>query len=95
MADQEGTSALHRDIGRLEGRMDALETGQEAMKAELNRFESKLDKIGGDVGAIRETIAGAKGSVQAGWWTGKTIMGLIGAGGGAAIVYLASIFGSK
>ena len=95
MADAEGTSALHRDIGRLEGRMDALETGQEAMKAELNRFEGKLDKIGGDVGMIRETIAGARGSVQAGWWTGKTLIGAAVVVGGSVAGYIASVLGGK
>ena len=62
------TSDLHRDMGRLEGRMEAVER-------ELREMKGVQGAIGQDLKAIRSTIDQATG----GW---KTIL-LVAAAGGA------------
>lgn len=72
---------LHRDIGRLEGRMEAVER-------ELRELKGTQGAIGQDLKAIRSTIDQAKG----GW---KTILLVAAAGGavGALVMKLSWIAG--
>ena len=66
---------LQREFGRMEGRMQALETNQAAIMARFDRLEGKIDELRQD-----------KARVQGAGWVTKAFFGLFGAGTATALI---------
>lgn len=66
--------AIHRDLGRLEGRLSAVERETSTLKADLTsaiaRLDAKLDAL---TIAVQEDRAAVKG----GWFATTTLAGLV------------------
>ena len=78
--------ALNRDLGRLEGRLSAVEREQMALKADITAALAKLDA---KVDALTTVVTSDRAAVKGGWMATTTIAGLTRAIVAAAIGALA------
>lgn len=74
-------SAVHRDLGRLEGRLTAVERELSAFKADfrdqLEKQAKRLDEIYAKLEQVVIAMREDRAAVKAGWWTALNIGGLV------------------
>lgn len=92
------SSALHRDMGRLEGRLTAVERELGSFKADfrtqLEKQGERLEAIDTKLGALTLSMREERASVRAGWWAARSFGGLI-RSGLAALIGAAAALGVK
>ncbi len=94
-----GESDLHRDLGRLEGRLTSVEI---RMADSDRRTEAALKTLQEGIDSIHERLvqsamvdAGRVGSIKGAWWIITAMLSFAGAIGGLVAWLIKSYFGSN